>query len=60
MLVTGMHGAGPEGYHCLSFTRVQFHPPKVTPLTITLTRSLLNDFATVALMPGDGTTAIKV
>ena len=25
--------AGPRDYHCLGLTRIQFHTPKVTPLT---------------------------
>ena len=28
-----MHCVCPGDYHCLSLTHVQFHPPKVTPLT---------------------------
>ena len=28
-----MHCAWPGDYHSLSLTRIQFHPPKVTPLT---------------------------
>ena len=28
-----MHSALPEDHQRLSFTRIQFHPPKVTPLT---------------------------
>ena len=27
-----MHCAGPRDYHSLGLTRIQFHPPKVTPL----------------------------
>ena len=32
MGVTG-GAARPREYHCLGLTRIQFHPPKVTPLT---------------------------
>ena len=28
-----MHCARPQDYHSLGLTRIQFHPPKVTPLT---------------------------
>ena len=28
-----MHCARPVDYHILNLTRIQFHPPKVTPLT---------------------------
>ena len=28
-----MHCARPRDYHSLGLTRIQFHPPKVTPLT---------------------------
>ena len=52
-----MHCAGPRDYHSFGLTCIQFHPPKVTPLT--LTRSRLRDSATVTLTPGDGLTAIK-
>ena len=55
-----MHCARPRDYHSLGLTRIQFHPPQVTPLTITLPRSLIRDSATATLTPGDGTTAIKV
>ena len=30
-----MHSARPRDYHSLGLTRIQFHPPKVTPLTDT-------------------------
>ena len=33
MGVTGMHCARPRDYHSLTLTHIQFHPPKVTPLT---------------------------
>ena len=29
----GMHCARPRDYHSLGLTRIQFHTPKVTPLT---------------------------
>ena len=29
----GMHCARPRDYHSLGLTHIQFHPPKVTPLT---------------------------
>ena len=54
-----MHCARSRDYHSLGLTRIQFHPPKVTPLS-NPARSRIWDSAAAALTPGDGTTAIEV
>ena len=58
MEVTGMYCARPRDYHSLGLTRIQFHPPKVTPLT-NPAKVTDRDSAPATLTPGHGTTAIK-
>ena len=55
----GMHCARLREYHNLGLTRIQFHSPKVSPLT-NPAEVTDQDSATATLMPGDDTTAIKV
>ena len=59
MGATGMHCERPRDYHSLGLTRIQFHPPMVTPL-INPAKVTDQDSATATVTPGDGTTAIKV
>ena len=56
-----MHYPASGGYHNLSLTRIEFHPPKVTPLTNLADVTVqARDSATATLTPGDGITSIKV
>ena len=48
-----------DNYHSLGLTSIEFHPPKVIPLT-NPAKVTDQDSANATLTPGDGTTAIKV
>ena len=52
-----MYSARPRDYRSLGLTRIQFHPPKVTPLT---NPAKVKDQGLCCCNSEDGTTAIKV
>ena len=54
-----MHRALPGDYHSLSLTQIQFHPPKVVPLT-NFAEVAVQGSAAATLTPENGTTEIKV
>ena len=54
-----MNCAWPGDYHCLSLTQFNFTHRRLH-LSLTLPRSRFRASATVTLIPGDGTAAIKV
>ena len=54
----GMHCARPQDYRSLGLTSIQFHPPKVTPLTNPA--KVTDQGLCATLTPVEGRTAIKV